>query len=51
MFPEFKLEEMKEIQVGEDIERKIRAFWYPPYDGAYVLIGNQKYTVVSRSVL
>lgn len=31
-----EMEAMKEIVAGDDVNRKIRAFWFPPYDGAYV---------------
>jgi len=32
-------------------ERRIRAFWYPPYNGATIEIGGRMLTVVDRSVL
>ena len=31
--------------------KKIRAFWFPPYDGAYVEINGQKYTLINRQLL
>ncbi|HAJ43978.1 MAG TPA: formyl transferase, partial [Alcanivorax sp.] len=34
-----------------DVERKIRAFWFPPYDGAYKVINGVKCTLVSRTIL
>lgn len=46
-----QMEAMKEIQPGDDVPRKIRAFWYPPYDGAYVVIDGNKYTLVDQSIL
>jgi methionyl-tRNA formyltransferase len=46
-----EMERMKEIKSGDDIPRKIRAFWFPPYDGAYQVIENRKYTLVDRSIL
>ena len=46
-----EMEAMKEIRPGDDVARKIRAFWYPPYDGAYVTIGGNKYTLVDRTLL
>lgn len=46
-----EMEAMKEIKAGDDIARKIRAFWFPPYDGAYQVIDNQKYTLVDRVIL
>lgn len=33
------------------IERKIRAFWYPPYRGATVELGGRDYTLVSEELL
>ncbi len=46
-----QMEEMKKIQPGDDVSRKVRAFWFPPYDGAYIEIDGEKYTLVSRRVL
>ena len=45
------MEAMKEIQEGDDIPRKIRAFWFPPYTGAYVRISGQKFTLVDEGIL
>ena len=42
---------MKQIRDGDDVEKKIRAFWFPPYDGAYVEIKGQKYTLINRQLL
>ena len=47
-----ELEEMKFIELEkDDIARKARAFWFPPYDGAYIEIKGQKFTIVDRSIL
>lgn len=47
-----KMEEMKKIDIKcDDIDRKIRAFWFPPYDGAYIEINNKKYTLINREIL
>lgn len=46
-----EMESMKAIKEEDDIERKIRAFWYPPYDGAYIEIDGKKYTLVNRKIL
>lgn len=46
-----QMESMKEVVEGDDIPRKIRAFWFPPYDGAYILIAGKKYTLVDESIL
>ncbi|PYB77093.1 formyltransferase family protein [Rhizobium wuzhouense] len=46
-----EMEAMKEIQPGDDVARKIRAFWYPPYDGAFVTINGERYSLVDRTLL
>lgn len=46
-----EMEATKKIQPGDDIERKIRAFWFPPYDGAYIEIGRRRFTLVSKAIL
>lgn len=46
-----QMEDMKEIREGDDVARKIRAFWYPPYDGAWLRVNGGKYTLVSREIL
>lgn len=46
-----EMEAMKRIEPGDDLGRKIRAFWFPPYDGAYIEIDGQKYTLVNRQLL
>ncbi len=46
-----EMEAMKEIKPGDDIERKIRAFWFPPYDGAYIKIDGNKYSLVNSNIL
>ncbi len=47
-----ELEGLKKIDpADDDIERKIRAFWFPPYDGAYIEIDGQPYTLVNRQIL
>lgn len=48
------LEELKEIKPddgAEVIERKIRAFWYPPFEGAYVMIGGKKFYLIDEKIL
>ena len=46
-----EMEELKHIQPGDNIDNKIRAFWFPPYDGANIEIDGGRYTVVNRSIL
>lgn len=35
----------------EDLDLKIRAFWFPPYDGAGIEINGKIYTLVNREIL
>jgi methionyl-tRNA formyltransferase len=46
-----EMESMKKIIDGDDVSRKVRAFWFPPYDGAYVEVGGEKFTLVNRQIL
>lgn len=47
-----ELEELKRIDPNvDDVDRKVRAFWFPPYDGAYLELNDQKFTLVNRSIL
>ena len=47
-----QMEAMKKIDPDkDDIDLKIRAFWFPPYDGAYVTIKGKKYTLINRDIL
>ena len=36
---------------SEDLDVKIRAFWFPPYDGAYIERNGKKYTLVDKEIL
>lgn len=53
----FSLKELNEMKLvncnenEEQIDRKIRAFWNPPYQGAQIEIGGKKYTVVNDEIL
>lgn len=50
-----QLEKLKEVFPGKEspaeIERKIRAFFFPPYHGAYVMLGGKKYTLLDDEML
>lgn len=35
----------------DDLDLKIRAFWFPPYDGAYIEVQGKKYTLVNKEIL
>ncbi|CVH80056.1 Methionyl-tRNA formyltransferase [Coriobacteriaceae bacterium CHKCI002] len=36
---------------AEEVERRIRAFWYPPYEGAYVEVGGERFYPITRRIL
>ncbi|KHE69249.1 hypothetical protein LD39_13250 [Halobacillus sp. BBL2006] len=49
MFEEMKI--IHHTDSKEEIDRKIRAFWFPPYEGAKLKIGNEFYTLLNNNVL
>lgn len=50
-----QMNSMKEIDLNnldaEDIDLKIRAFWFPPYEGAFVELKGKRYTLVNNDIL
>jgi methionyl-tRNA formyltransferase len=46
-----EFEELRRIKPGDDIERKVRAFWYPPHPGATVEVDGRELTVVEERLL
>lgn len=47
-----QMENMKRIDVeNDDIDLKIRAFWFPPYNGAYIVLNGKKYTLINEDIL
>lgn len=49
-----QFEKMRMVPPGEDaetLERRIRAFWYPPYDGATIEIAGRTVSLVDRRLL
>ena len=49
-----QLEESKLIDSNdriEDIDRKIRAFWNPPYSGAQIEVNGKKYSIINEQIL
>lgn len=47
-----EMESMKKIDFkNDDIDLKIRAFWFPPYNGAYVEYNGSKYTLINDFIL
>jgi len=39
------------VRPGDDLDRKLRAFWYPPYPGAVVEVDGRELTLVDDDML
>ena len=50
-FTRDEMEALKQVQPDDDADRKARAFWFPPYDGAYLEHRGARFTIVPRHVL
>jgi methionyl-tRNA formyltransferase len=46
-----ELEQLRVVRPGDDLERKLRAFWYPPWPGALVELDGRTLTVVDERLL
>jgi len=50
-----KLEELKKIDLRSDnakiIDKKVKAFFFPPYTGAYITVDGKKYTLINEEIL
>jgi methionyl-tRNA formyltransferase len=46
-----EFESLKLVRPGDDLERKLRAFWYPPYPGAVLEVDGRRVTVVDDALL
>jgi methionyl-tRNA formyltransferase len=46
-----EMERLRRVRPGDDLERKLRAFWYPPYPGATVELGGRVLTLVDERTL
>lgn len=44
-------EAMRYVRPGDDVGRKLRAFWYPPYPGALVELDGRDFTLVDENTL
>ena len=45
------LRRIKPSDLPDEIDRKIRAFWCPPYNGAYIELQGKEFTLVNDEVL
>jgi methionyl-tRNA formyltransferase len=39
------------VSPGDDLERKLRAFWYPPHPGAVLEVDGRQVTLVDGQLL
>jgi methionyl-tRNA formyltransferase len=46
-----EFEELRVVRAGDDLPRKLRAFWYPPWPGAVVDVGGRQLTLVDEALL
>jgi methionyl-tRNA formyltransferase len=46
-----ELEELRLVRPGDDVGRKLRAFWYPPWPGALGEVAGGRYTLVDERLL
>jgi methionyl-tRNA formyltransferase len=46
-----EFEALRVVRPGDDLERKLRAFWYPPHPGAEVELEGRRLTLVDESLL
>jgi methionyl-tRNA formyltransferase len=46
-----ELEELRRVRPGDDLERKLRAFWYPPHPGATVELDGRLLSLVDARLL
>jgi methionyl-tRNA formyltransferase len=46
-----EFERLRRVGPGDDLDRKLRAFWYPPYPGALVDVDGRELTLVDELLL
>jgi methionyl-tRNA formyltransferase len=46
-----EFESLRRVRPGDDLERKLRAFWYPPYPGALIEVDGCELTLVDERLL
>jgi methionyl-tRNA formyltransferase len=42
---------LRRVRPGDDLDRKLRAFWYPPYPGALLDVDGRDLTLVDETML
>ena len=46
-----EFERLRVVRPGDDLDRKLRAFWYPPYPGAVIEVEGRRVTLVDDALL
>jgi methionyl-tRNA formyltransferase len=46
-----EFERLRLVRPGDDLERKLRAFWYPPHPGAVLEVDGRRLTLVDERLL
>lgn len=46
-----EFERLRRVRPGDDLDRKLRAFWYPPHPGAVVEVEDRELTLVDERLL
>ena len=46
-----EFEALRRVRPGDDLDRKLRAFWYPPYPGALIEVDGRELTLVDERLL
>jgi methionyl-tRNA formyltransferase len=46
-----EFERLRVVQPGDDLDRKLRAFWYPPHEGAVLELDGRRVTLVDAPLL
>jgi methionyl-tRNA formyltransferase len=46
-----ELEDLRRVRPGDDLGRKLRAFWYPPWPGAVIEVDGRDLTLVDERLL
>ena len=46
-----EFERLRVVQPGDDLDRKLRAFWYPPYRGAVLEVDGRRLSLIDDALL
>jgi methionyl-tRNA formyltransferase len=46
-----EFDELRVVRPGDDLSRKLRAFWYPPWPGATIEVDGRRLTLVDEQLL